>query len=371
MIQQIFDKLNVDLETVIASFRDPTDFGGMPIPVEVNGQTEIKLEAPAWAKRTQRSAEKFIKKFKERVKENTMPLISGGVFIDEASCTPPAVQAALLRVILEKWVGEFKLDDTVKFLAAANPPEEAAGGWDMAIPLAGRFVHLQHVAPSVDEWTAWLSGNPNNTEIVELDRDQWERGYSKAKSLAIAYLKIKPSELMEDPSQDEARFPQAYASPRTWDTAIRLYASCIATDRLDLALPLVNGCIGSAIGTMWLSWINENDLPNPEDLLADPDSYEPDTRRPDAVFATMNGVALAVADSKGKYSAAEYGRRFVSAFKVIDRCGQPDKIVLACKSLVTKETRPAKDAFKDPVVKKQIAKLAPVLKAAGLMDSLL
>jgi hypothetical protein len=367
MIGQVFEALNCHLETVIASIREPQDFGGIGIPTEVDGQTEIKLEAPAWAKRVQRASDAFMKKWKQEHD----PLVTGGVFIDEASCTPPAVQGSLLRVVLEKWVGEFKLDDNIKFIAAANPPEEAAGGWDMAIPLAGRFVHLEHVAPSAQEWIAWLNGAPINIEIVELKRLEWEKAFVKAKSLVAGYIQKFPGNLMEDPAQDEARFPQAYASPRTWDTAIRLYASCLATGREDLALTLVTGCIGTHLATKFLTWVSKCDLPDPEVLIADPDSWEPDPRRPDATFVVLNAVAQAVADSKKYVKDAEYGRRYVNAFRVIEKGTEDDQIILAGRALVKSENRPKKSGLQDPAVKKLIIRLAPVMKAAGLMDNLL
>src|SRR6202042_2804518 len=66
----------------------------------------------------------------------------GLVFFDEISTAPPAVQAALLRVVLERTVGDLTLPDAVSVVAAANPPERAADGWALSPPLANRFCHL-------------------------------------------------------------------------------------------------------------------------------------------------------------------------------------------------------------------------------------
>src|SRR5204862_1816424 len=66
----------------------------------------------------------------------------GIAFFDEISTAPPAVQAALLRVVLERTVGDLTLPDAVSVVAAANPPEQAADGWDLSPPLANRFCHL-------------------------------------------------------------------------------------------------------------------------------------------------------------------------------------------------------------------------------------
>ena len=56
----------------------------------------------------------------------------GLLFLDELSTAPPAVQAALLRVVLERVVGDLTLPDEVAVVAAANPPDQAADGWDLS-----------------------------------------------------------------------------------------------------------------------------------------------------------------------------------------------------------------------------------------------
>src|SRR3984885_1975060 len=88
-------------EVVIGSIREPTDFGGLPVVVE----GEVRLAPPSWAKR----------------------LVAAGyglLFLDELTTAPPAVQAAMLRVVLERVVGDLVLPEDVRVVAAANPPEE-------------------------------------------------------------------------------------------------------------------------------------------------------------------------------------------------------------------------------------------------------
>jgi MoxR-like ATPase len=111
-------RMGVPVVEVITSIREPSDFLGLPVVVDGG----VKYVPPSW----------------------TEELSEGGIlFFDEISTAPPAVQAALLRVILERRVGEHQLPDTVWVASAANPPDQAAGGWDLAPPLANRFIHLQ------------------------------------------------------------------------------------------------------------------------------------------------------------------------------------------------------------------------------------
>src|SRR5262245_51120361 len=111
-------------ETVIASIREPSDFAGLPV-VNRDGSDGARVDfaPPRWAAELARAGH-------------------GVAFFDEVSTAPPAVQAALLRVVLERTVGDLTLPDDVSVVAAANPPEQAADGWELSPPLANRFCHL-------------------------------------------------------------------------------------------------------------------------------------------------------------------------------------------------------------------------------------
>src|SRR5471032_1159459 len=114
------DAIGWPCEVVVGSIREPTDFGGLPVVVDGG----VKLAPPAWAQRLVEAGH-------------------GLLFLDELTTAPPAVQAAMLRVVLERVVGDIKLPAAVRVVAAANPPEQAADGWELAPPLANRLVHLE------------------------------------------------------------------------------------------------------------------------------------------------------------------------------------------------------------------------------------
>jgi hypothetical protein len=92
----------------------------------------VRLEPPVWAKRLEEAG-------------------AGYLFLDELSTSPPAVQAAMLGVALERRVGDLLLPRAVRVVAPANPPERAADGWDLSPPLANGFLHVAS-APAVDGW---------------------------------------------------------------------------------------------------------------------------------------------------------------------------------------------------------------------------
>src|SRR6266513_1162646 len=94
-------------ETVIASIREPSDFAGLPVVVDGG----VRFAPPTWARRLSEAGR-------------------GLLFLDEISTAPPAVQAALLRVVLERVVGDLALPADVAVVAAANLPEQASDGWE-------------------------------------------------------------------------------------------------------------------------------------------------------------------------------------------------------------------------------------------------
>ena len=105
------------METVIASIHEPSDFSGLPIVGDDPAHQGVPMAPPDWAVRIARSGR-------------------GLLFFDELSSAPPAVQAALLRVVLERRVGSLDLPEQVRIVAAAEPtgqrgrrlaPQPAAG----------------------------------------------------------------------------------------------------------------------------------------------------------------------------------------------------------------------------------------------------
>jgi hypothetical protein len=148
-------------ETVIASIREPSDFAGLPVVI---GE-EVRFAPPGWARRL-------------------AGVGHGLLFLDELSTAPPAVQSALLRVVLERVVGDVALPDGVAVVAAANPPARTADGWDLSAPLANRFCHLAwEVDPG--ELTQGLAGGWERPAVPRLPGG-WEDGVGGARAAVAA-----------------------------------------------------------------------------------------------------------------------------------------------------------------------------------------
>jgi hypothetical protein len=330
-IRAMADAAGLPCETVIASIREPSDFAGLPVVV---GQG-VRFAPPTWAQRLAAAGR-------------------GLLFLDELSTAPPAVQAALLRVVLERVVGDLDLPAEVAVVAAANPPEQAADGWDLSAPLANRLCHLTwEINPRVV--ADGLAGGWAPPRIPELAGD-WAAAEIMARGLVAAFLRVRPA-LACAPPADPATAGRGWPSPRTWEMTARLWAAADAAGAGgETRSALVRGCVGDGPGAEFLTWLAAMDLPDPEAVLADPASFTlPD--RADRAYAALAAVTAAV-------TADLTPERWTAGWQVLATAatGAPD--VAAAAARVLARHRP--DGAPLPP---EIRLFAPVLRDAGLLSS--
>lgn len=336
-MEQLAKQLGVPMEIVIASIREPADFNGLPV---VDGDGHVTMAPPKWAKRL-KDAE------------------SGILFFDEISTAPPAVQAALLRVVLDRVVGEITLPEGIGIVAACNPPEEAAGGWDLAPPLANRFVHLDWKLES-RKWIEGFTSSWPEPKAIRLS-DNWKKNLVKSKSLVGSFINAKATALFDMPDNDSQR-GKAWASPRTWDMASQMLAACmdvyggqIISNPNDVLSRLICGCVGDGYGHEFVSYIQELDLPDPEEIIKDPDSLElPD--RSDRAYAILSSISSAIVSNNTP-------DRWHSGFLIMENAvnqGKKDVAVMAVRSLL--HNRPD-----DVYPPDSILAFKPIMKSAGLL----
>jgi len=325
------------IETVIASIRDPTDFSGLPVPLP---DGTVAMAPPAWARRLAQAP--------------------GGralLFLDEISTAPPAVQAALLRVVLDRTVGDLTLPEGVSIVSAANPPEVAAGGWDLTPPLANRFVHLDWEGLDAEAWGDALVSNdwpaPNGGPTLP---DNWEED-TRVRALIAGYVKFKPTSLQQVP-KGETDAGRAWPSRRTWSNLAALITAARAVDAgFEVQAVLCAGCVGPGVGGEFLTYLRESNLPNPEDLLKDPGSYKhPD--RGDLAYSILVAVSEAAVRKPSK-------ERQVAAWTILAsaaKAGGADVGAVAARRLA-RATKP--DVAR--TAEQSIRAYLPVLKATGAL----
>lgn len=295
-IQALAQGMGRHLEVMIAANRDRTDFGGIPLVRE----GKLVLEQLPWVERLLKAPGGAI------------------LFLDEIGGTPPDVRPSLLRVIAERWVGDvFLPPERVAILAASNPTELGEGdgpeAWSLA--LRTRFVHLRWPAPEVDEFTGALVAGWKAPEIGDLPTSEGiKAALPEAKALVAGFLRLRPELLAPLPRPGESSL--GWPNPRTWE---RFAAPALAVwiagrrnpeDQGALHL-LLTGALGP-VGAEFFTWVKEQDLPNPEEILADPRGF-PLPKRQDHLHVYVSMVAGAVIrkPSPQRWEAAwSYLRRF-------------------------------------------------------------
>lgn len=260
VVKQLGLTLDIPVEVVIGSTRTQVDFSGLPV---VSADGSVHLAPPRWAQ-TLHDAGKGI------------------LFLDELTSVGPSVQGAMLDVALSRRVADLVLDN-VYVVAAANPPEVAVDGAPLQGPMANRFLHLE-VAPDHDGFAAYLSFGAE-AAVKELPPPvvPTESEIVAAKSAVIAFTKTV-GHFHEMP--DGLQQGKAWPSPRTWDFVARVLPR-LAPRHQPVA---VAGLVGKGAASEFLSWRDKADLPDPEELLANPGKFAWAKARPDQVYVALHSV---------------------------------------------------------------------------------
>ncbi|XXZ52316.1 MoxR family ATPase [Streptomyces cavourensis] len=307
-LTQLAASLDLPLTTVIASVHEPSDFSGLPVVGDDPAEHGIPMAPPDWAVRLVRAGR-------------------GLLFLDELSTAPPAVQAALLRLVLERRIGSLQLPPSVRIVAAANPRSSAADGWELSPPLANRFVHLQW-AHDHEVVVRGLGGIWPRTTLPRLDPDRLPEAVEFARRAVCGLLAARPALVHRLPTT-ETRRGGAWPSPRSWDMTLNLVAFSVAAgSSRDVLSLLVRGTVGDGPGLELLASLDRMDLPDPEELLADPaGAVLPE--RGDLRQATLDGVVAAV-------RARPDQERWDAAWALLVRAletGAPDLVVVPATTL--------------------------------------
>lgn len=344
------------VETVIASIREPQDFGGIQVPDLSNPDDPRVL----------RIAERWAKDLCAVAKKGKRPVL----FVDEIRACPPAVQKALLRVTFGGFVGDTKLPDNLIIIAAANPA--AMNGYDLDAPLANRFIHLKWSFP-LEEWAEGaISGFPV-PEIPVLP-GTWKSEIPLARTLVVSFVKARPQFDGEGAvPKDESEQGGAWPSRRTWEMVWKVLAACRATGMdgkdsagnplgLDVQGPLVAGCVGEAAGMEFMAFKRDLDLPDPAVVLKDPASLVL-PNRDDRIYAVLASITTYAIQHGGKENWNGAWQVMAKAYDA----GVQDITAQAARALCRAMAKGAPFHGMTPPL--DAAKFAPLLTKAGLMGT--
>lgn len=274
-VHQVAKEDNLGMVDFRAVLRNPVDLLGVPMP---NTKT----------KRTEWYSPDDLPNEKRDGKE-------GILFLDELNAANPQVQAACYGLVLDRKLGDYRLPDGWRIVAAGNRVSDRSAAQRMQRALANRFDHID----------------------IMVDPKQWVEDYANKHldPLMAAFIRFRPAMLHEEllldeekgSERDERRFP----TPRSWASVSRMLPAPSS-----IRPYLVAGRVGEACALELEGFLKTvKDLPDIDDILRNPKGCAvPDD--PGAVYALSTGIARHATRSNFE-SVMTYARRLGREHEII------------------------------------------------------
>lgn len=358
VIEAVCNRFGMPCETLSPGERGEGVFGVVPVPDGKGADMILHYPRPDWTARFDRDGR-------------------GVVFIDEATSTPPALQAPIMGLILARRVGGYVLQPGVRVLAAANPVEIAAGGFDLSAPVANRFGHIEWGKPSIEEHVQFMMRGSSKQTSLSTDTDDedmpttasdeearvlkaWPEAWARAVGLEVAYLQRNPGKKNMCPPVGDPKASRGWPSDRSWENATRAYASAMVhgLSATDTEI-FVAAFISEAVASEMFAFITAQDLPDPAELLDGKVDFKHNAKRLDRTVAVLSACVALVAPKQ----AAKRSERAESLWKLMGTmCEKADNDVLVPPIYAMIESELHANKAASPV----LAKINPILKAAGI-----
>jgi hypothetical protein len=266
IIKQVAEDLGYDLQIFHPAVSDPTDYKGQPWVVD--GLAEF---LPYGELRTLINA--------------TEPTIA---FLDDIGQAPPAVQAALMQLLLARRVNGHVVSDQVVFLAATNRRQDRAGVTSILEPVKSRFKTILELMPEKEDWIEWA-----------LQHDMPEA--------LIGFINFRPNLLMTEEATTEII---NHPCPRTLAHAGEMIKIGLGN------LEVLSGTVGQGCAVELTGFMRVfEQLPNIQAILLDPEDAIVPTD-PSAQYA-VTAALVGVVEKDNINRVLKYGNRLPREFTVL------------------------------------------------------
>lgn len=250
IVEQAAADAGADVLTVYCACSDPTDPKGMPATWYDQDAGTQKADFIAFG-------------FLSRLISTDKPLVC---FLDDVGGAPPSVQLGFMNLVHARKTGDgTPISDFVTFIAATNRREDRAGVAGMLEPFKSRFCSIVELTVDLDEWVKW--GLPRLP--IEL----------------ISFIRYRPN-LLHDPhpSTDLINSP----SPRTVAKVGKLMGMGLPGN---VEFEAFSGAAGEGFAAELVGFLKIfRDLPNPDQILLNPDSV-PVPTDPAVLYALTGALA--------------------------------------------------------------------------------
>jgi hypothetical protein len=187
------------------------------------------------------------------------------IFFDEITSAPRSIQSSAYKIILDRMIGQYHLNEKVFMVAAGNLETDNAVVESMSTALQSRMVHLE-VNIHLDSWLDYAYENGIHYMIT-------------------SFLQFQPNNLYTfNPDHSD----KTYACPRTWFMANKVLQ--VTTDT-KMLLPMLAGTVGEGVAREFISFMEiEKDLPKFSTIVNNPKGC-PVPDEPSVLFALSGSIA--------------------------------------------------------------------------------
>lgn len=169
------------------------------------------------------------------------------LFLDEINAAAPSVAAVAYQLILDRACGEHELMPNVRIIAAGNREGDKGVTNKMPLPLANRFCHVE-LGVSTDALIEHMLGQVPGECVAFLS---WR------KPLVSTFDPAKPA--------------KAFATPRSWMQAFRVYEDAAMPRAVKRAA--MSGLVGEGPAVEFFAFVDQLDKVIPiERILRNPDT---------------------------------------------------------------------------------------------------
>lgn len=217
----------------------------------------------------------------------------GILFMDELNAAPQSVQAACFGLVLDRKVGEYRLPDGWRIIAAGNRASDRGAAQRMPSALANRFAHID-VEPTVEDFTTWASAAGIAPEV-------------------IAFVRFRPNLLHNMDTKAASSDLRTFPTPRAWANVSKVIAS---DPDVKLRFALIQGLVGEGAAVEFEGFLRVyQNLPSLDAILTAPKQTAVPTEVA-ALFALASGLGRKVTD-RTFANGVTYAKRMPKEFEVM------------------------------------------------------
>lgn len=247
IIEQVTKKLNYELILMLPSISEGVDFKGFPVYNPDDGAHFVPFDTL------------------KLLIDATEPTIA---FLDDLGQANTSTQAACMNLFRSRLIGEKPISDHITFVIATNGANHHAGSLGVLEPIKSRMISIVELTVDVEDWVLWALQNEIRPEV-------------------IAFMRLRGNDLLSafKPTTALVNTP----SPRAQEAVSKIINLELPND---IEAEMIKGAAGEAYAVEMRGFLSLfRNLPDPEQILRNPDDIDIPENNPMVLFAYCGALA--------------------------------------------------------------------------------